>query len=171
MNALDRIAEWLGLPPDWRRLDDRTLCRRLRLEGFEHLHAARAKAPSILWFGGSRGEPSLAERVLRLYGGDPQARLSVLPESVPESPGTQTFIEVPFRDGSAPCSLRLAEQALRQGAALLPIFGRRVHGDGLAAFRVVIGEALLPLGTDAASLTRRAVARIETLERDILGRR
>ena len=154
MSAVDRISEWLGLTPDWRRLDDRTLCRRLTLEGFEHVHAARAKATGILWFGGPDGQPGLAERVLRLYGGDTQARLFVLPdsaqESAPESPGTSRSIEVPFRGTSASCSLRLAEEALREGAALLPIFGRRSRDGGPSAFRVEIGEALR-LGTDAAT--------------------
>ena len=67
--------------------------------------------------------------------------------------------------------LRLAEEALQQGAALMPIFGRRARGDDASAFRVEIGEALLSLGTDPAGLTRRALARIETFERDILLRR
>jgi lauroyl/myristoyl acyltransferase len=139
----------------WPALDDRALCRRLTLEGFENLHAARGLGRSVLWVSSDLGEPELAERVVRLYGGDESATLHLLPGAAENGRSSLTcaFLGQPIE-----CSTGLAETALGSRAALLPIFGL-FAGDGL--YRAVLCPPIVPGQEDAAGLTRRILAAFE----------
>lgn len=145
----------------WPTLDDRALCRRLTLEGFENLHAARAARPAVLAVSSALGEPRLAGRVWRLYGGDAQAALPLLPGDSGTAAATTTcavtFLGQPLR-----CPIGPADAALRAGAALLPIFGLFAPG---ARYRVCCAPPILPENEDAAALTHRTLAAIEAAVR------
>ena len=136
----------------WARLDDVALCRRLSWEGAAPLRDARA-APGALFLSAPLGVPELARRAVRIYCGDPAARLVLLPTPSGVAPGGDARLPLLGR------SVRSgADWARAIGVPVFPIFATLEPG---GRYRVELQHPLDPSGDDPDALVCAAIARIE----------
>lgn len=99
------------------RLSAERLCRRLTLEGWEHLHEAAAEGRGAVLLNGDADHRALVERVVEIYGDE----------------AAQGPLEV-FEDPAA-----AARRAAERGVTLLRL---RVHPEPGGRYRVVLGQAV-----------------------------
>lgn len=93
------LAAWRATWLDGRlaRLDDRSFCRRVSLEGWHHVAAADDEGRRLLFLVRGEGLPRTAERALRQFararpGGG--AAVTYSPAEAPPPPGDYALLEV-----------------------------------------------------------------------------
>ncbi len=138
------------------RLDDVALCRRLTWTGAEPLRAARASTEAR-YVSAPLGVPALALRTVRLYGGDPAARIDLLPARQ----GTGDAPSFSLLGRSVPCATAWA------GALAGPVFPVFATLAPQGGYCVELQGALAPADPDdPRAWTRAALECIEQAVRE-----
>lgn len=94
------LAAWRASWLDGRlaRLEDRSFCRRVSLEGWHHVAAAGDEGRRLLFLVRGEGLPRTAERALRQFAraqpAEAAGAVSYLPAGVPPPPGDYALLEV-----------------------------------------------------------------------------